>query len=319
MYQSNALEVRAALCETNPALRSGVQAALYAKGMRDLMVCKDGPALADALAKEIVDLVVCDVDLPGMDFGAWIQRIRQNALGRNPFAVIIATLGDPSLPAVRRAVSAGVDRVLRKPVSMDILAEHVDALSHFRKPFVATDGYVGPSRRASPRAEDEDEPLVEVPNTLRSRMIGRCGPAELQRLIDDGVGRVQEMKAQNTPLAVSRSIGRVLAFYEGKGTLDAVRCDLDRMVALSHDVVRRHRGGELDHLADLASSLVGLVMRISDDPIRPHRLHLNLLRKLGEVFRRAARSKVQSYAVMHEIAETVGRAVDVPPSGGVLH
>ena len=144
-------KVRTVLCETNPALRSGLQAALYGRGLRDVIICKDGPGLVKTLEDEVIDLIVCDVDLPGFDFCQMAQSVRQRDCGRNPFAMIISTLSDASVGEVRKVINAGVDRVVRKPMSMTVLTGHVDALTQSRRPFVATERYVGPSRRAQVR------------------------------------------------------------------------------------------------------------------------------------------------------------------------
>lgn len=310
MSQTYKSDVRAVLCETNPALRAGIQAALFGKGIREVVVCKDAEALMGALSDEIVDLVVCDIDIPGMDFCDVAQRIRQNRLGRNPFALIIATVSDSSLPRVRRVINAGVDRVVRKPMPMHVVIDHVSALTQLRKPFVATDSYVGPSRRATPRAEDGDDHLMPVPNTMHVKATHRVEVDWLEGMIKDGVARVQAMKARNIPMALTRAIGRVNAYYQGRGTLEGVRTDLDRMVALGQDLIRRNRNTASNHLAELGSSLISLVMRISADLEAPQKVHLVLLHKLGEVLDQAARIKEDSNEVVHEIAETVGRAVD---------
>ncbi len=41
----------------------------------------------------MIDLIVLDHILPGIDFVGLVQRIRRNMLGRNPFVTVIATLG----------------------------------------------------------------------------------------------------------------------------------------------------------------------------------------------------------------------------------
>ncbi len=286
-YQLQA-DVRTVLTETNPVVRSGIQAALFSKGIREVVSCKDAQTLLDALKSEIVDLLLVDVDLPGVDICQLVQQVRQNNLGRNPFVLIIATVSDTSLGHIRKVINSGVDRVLRKPMPMSMVLEQVAQLSDARRPFVATDAYVGPSRRSNPRVDDSDDNLMQAPNTMRSKLADKVSEMQVERMIRNGVVRVGEMKVRSTPLAISRAIRRVLAFYEGQGTVERVRTDLDRMVALSQDLVSRYRGTSFDHLAELAASLVSLVMRISADPVAPNKVHLNLLAKLGEVLRQAA-------------------------------
>src|SRR5271156_2165999 len=111
-------DVRIALCETHPALRSGFQTALYRRGLRNIEVCKDSGALIGLLQAEIVDLVICATDLPGLDFYDLIQQIRHGAIGRNPFALGLAPMGEATLDGIRHIMNAGVDRVAFNPMSM---------------------------------------------------------------------------------------------------------------------------------------------------------------------------------------------------------
>lgn len=299
-------EVRTVLVEMNPVVRTGIQAALHGAGIRHVDMCKDVEGLSAALAEDIVDLVVCDAELPGADICRIVQQIRQYTLGRNPFVLIIATVGECSAEALRRLVNAGVDGILQKPMPMNRVTDQLAQLVAERRPFVATDSYVGPNRRTNPRPDDSGDTLIKVPNTLRSKLVDKATRHQLQEQISHGLGRVNEMKAQSTALTITRAVARVLAFYEGRGTLDGVRCDLDRMVGLSQDLVRQHRGTASDHLAELATSLVSLVMRISQDLEAPSKVHLQLLAKLGDVLRQVARIEDESGQVVHAIAETVG-------------
>jgi CheY-like chemotaxis protein len=299
-------DVRAVLCETNPALRSGMQAALFGKGLRDVVVCKDADNLAATLRDELIDLVVCDVNLPGLDFCHMAQQLRQKALGRNPFALVIATLSNASVKEVRRMINAGVDRVLRKPVPMNVIMDHIDALIEARKPFVATEGYVGPTRRSTPRSDDSWEELVPVPNTLRSKIVERADDIRLQTMVDEGWVKLEEMKAFSSTASINRLINRVLAHYDGGGDLDSLRTDLNRLVAVSRNLMRRSRG-RADHIAGLASSLISVTAQIAQALDSPPPVHLALLAKLGEVIRRTISAKQESIGVIQQIADTIER------------
>ncbi len=299
-------DVRAVLCETNPALRSGLQAALFGKGLRELVICKDADVLAATLCEDLIDLVVCDVELPGLDFCDMAQRLRQNAFGRNPFTLLIATLSDASVGEVRRMINAGVDRVLRKPVPMNVIMDHIDALVDSRKPFVATEGYVGPTRRAAPRSDESWEELVAVPNTFRSRIVERTDDDHLRLLVEEGWAKLEEMKALSSTASINRLIDRILAHYDANDGMGSLRTDLNRLVAVSRNLMRRSRGSA-DHIAGLASCLISVTTQIAQNPQSPQRVHLQLLAKLGEVIKRTIRAKHDSVEVIQQIAETIER------------
>lgn len=311
MNQHAYKDVRVVLCETNPALRSGLQGVLHGKGFRDLTICRDGNSLVAALDEEVIDLVVCDADLPGLDFCVMAQQLRQKTFGRNPFTLIISVVSDASVGEVRRMVNAGVDRILRKPTPMFALGEHVDALMVSRKPFVATEHYIGPTRRNNRRSSEDAEDLILVPNTLRSKVIDRTGPARLQALINEGWARLVDLKARTSSAGINQVIHRILAYYRGEGSYDSLLADLDRLAILGEDMRVRNRGSA-DHIADLASSVISVSMRIAEQPNEPQNIHLQLLAKLGEVMRRSLKVKTQSADVVQQIAETVGRFSAAP-------
>jgi len=305
--QRNAFgDVRAVLCETNPALRSGLQAALYGKGLRDLIICKDGGSLVSTIEAEMVDLVVCDIELPGVDFCRMTQQIRQRDCGRNPFALIISTLSDASVAEVRRVINAGVDRVVRKPMSMTVLTSHIDDLTHGRRPFVATERYVGPSRRAHVRADDGKGDLVRVPNTLRSKLVDKADDQRVQTMIDHGWSNLQRQKVHSSSAGIVRTIKRVLSYSQGGSSPEGLRTDLDRLVAMSDDLLRSNRG-TADHLADLAASLKSLALRMAASSSPEQRVHLELLANMGEVVRLSADGNDRSAEIIQQIAETVSR------------
>jgi DNA-binding response OmpR family regulator len=300
-------DVCAVLCETNPSLRSGLQAALSAKGLRDVITCKDAKSLSDTLQEETVDLIVCDMDLPGLDFCEMAQCIRHKNCGRNPFVLIISTLSDASVTEVRRVINAGVDRVVRKPMSMNSIVGHVDALAQSRKPFVATEKYVGPTRRVATRPDESKNDLINVPNTLHSKVFEMADATRVQRMIDGGWVRVEDQKAYSLAAGIVRTINHVLAYYDkGEGTIDGLRRDLASLVVLSEELVFRHKGNA-DHIAEIASSLKGVAMRLAGESKERQKVHLQLLAKLGEVVRRSTKAKSQSIQVVRQIAKTVGQ------------
>lgn len=300
------------LCETNPALRAGLQAALFGKGLRELLICRDVVDLTAVLHETFVDLVICDVNLPGLDFCDMAQRIRRKTVGRNPFTLLIATLNDASVSEVRRMVNAGADRVLRKPVPMNVMLDNIDALLRQRRPFVATDNYVGPTRRALPRPEDSRDELLTVPNTMRARVFDKTDTGRLLLLVEESWRKLEQLKSVTSSASIIRLIGRVLAHYDGAMDIRSLRTDLNRLVAVSRSLMRRNRG-RADHVAGLASSLISVTAQIAQAPLSPQKTHLRLLAQLGEVIKRITSARHDSVDVIQQIALTVEQYSGPPP------
>ncbi len=75
--------------------------ALFREGVREIIICKDALHLRTALNQEIIDLLICDVTLPGLNLPQLMQDVRQRRIGRNPFMAVMAMLPEASLEDVR--------------------------------------------------------------------------------------------------------------------------------------------------------------------------------------------------------------------------
>jgi len=299
--------VRAALVESSATLRGEMRSALVEKGIREPIVCKSMDKFIDIAGQEVLDLVVCDSGAFGAEFSAAMQRIRQNALGGNPFVVVIATLQDASLSQVQMALNGGVDDLLRRPAPAKRIIDRIDYLVKDRKPFVTTRGYVGPTRRSFSRANDDAE-LLEVPNTLRSKVVDKVSDAKLKKAIRSAVAGLKEKMAQHPLSGIDRLIQRALAWQGGGG--EELRRDFVYLNALALDMSSHYRGGPYDHIADLAMALANLAKKIADQaPAGLRQLDLDLLRNLGSVIRSSIAAEEESNAVVHEIAVTVEKFI----------
>jgi DNA-binding response OmpR family regulator len=311
-------DVRVALCETHPALRSGFQTALYRRGMRDMEVCKDSASLLTLLNSQIVDLVVCATDLPGLDFCDMMQQIRHGTIGRNPFTLVLATVGEATIDDIRRVVNAGVDRVVRKPMSMGDMVACVNALAASRKPFTATESYVGPSRRATGRGERDVNEVMEVPNTLCAKLGGDVQEGHLVTLIDKGMVSLARLRAHNSCVAISRSVQRIAQHFQRNGQ-GRITNELQRLMSLSEAIDRRYRGTANAHLSEVAVSLGLLVEVLTSLPPESSRnlaVTVELLQKLGEVIRLVDENNPQVIHTVQSIAQTVRSFANGMVGGG---
>jgi DNA-binding response OmpR family regulator len=297
--------VRAAVVDTSAQLRSEMRAALYDKGIPEPIVCKGMDPFLEVAGQEMLDLVVCDAGAFGTDFSAAMQRIRQNAMGGNPFVVVIATLQEASLGTVQGALNGGVDDILRRPAPSKKVIDRIDLLMKDRKPFVTTRGYVGPTRRSFVRQDDTSE-FIEVPNTLRAKVVDKIPDAKLQRAIERAVVEVSKKVTEHPLAGIDRLIQRTLAWHGGNE--DELSRDLAHLIALSMEMSEHYRGTELNHIADLAVALSNLVKRIAEQgPAALRAIDLQLLRSLGAVIRNAIAAEDESGDAVHEIATMVQR------------
>lgn len=300
--------VRAALVEGNGMYRGEMRSALIDKGIREPITCKNIDAFLEVASNEVLDLIVCDSAVFGGEFAAAMQRLRKNDLGGNPFAVVIATVQDASLGQVRDVLNGGVDDLLRRPAPAKKIVDRIDYLVKDRKPFVATRGYVGPTRSGLTQSGADAGELVEVPNTLRSKVVEKKTDAQLRKAITAAAVGLMEKMAEHPLAGIDRLIQRALTWRDGSG--DDLRRDFNRLTALSLEMSSHYRGTSYDHIADLAVALAGLAKRIAgQDPPGMGRVDADLLANLGAAIRGFIASENESGEVVREIAVTVKRFV----------
>ncbi len=288
MAKSDFFEVRAALVDENQAQRGDLRAALAAKGISNPIVCRDADAFLDVVANETLDVIVCDSNTMGDGFAGTVQRIRRNDMGGNPFAVVIATVHDASMDGVRTAMDSGVDHLLLKPTPVTRIMDRIDHLIWERQPFVVTKGYVGPTRRSRKRANDDRDIVLNIPNTLRGKVVDKMGNERVRRLIDQGVAHLEEKMEPHPLLGIDRLVQRTISYSQSGFGAEGLQRDFAFLKDIGDELSQRYRGTAFAHIAELAVALANLAGRIaSKSPNELRAVDLAPLSNLGEVIRRA--------------------------------
>jgi PAS domain S-box-containing protein len=125
-------DVRVLIVEDNPLNRMVVSRFLQAAGARTEMVA-DGSAALEILESESFDIVLMDLQMPGMDGFTTVELIRRD-YGIGPDVLPIIALTASSLEEDRtRALQAGMNGLLRKPFGPDVLIREVVRYTRTRK------------------------------------------------------------------------------------------------------------------------------------------------------------------------------------------
>ena len=82
-------------------------------------------AIDRASHPELVDLIVMDLELPGITGGEIIRQLK-NDPSTNHIPVIVTTSSDRGSLLVRQAIEAGADKILYKPTPMAVLMAEVN-------------------------------------------------------------------------------------------------------------------------------------------------------------------------------------------------
>ncbi len=117
--------MRVLVIEDDPVIGANVCDYLQTTGM-DTRYAPDGIVGMELAQRERPDVVVLDLNLPGIDGVDWCRRLREGPLGTTP--VLMLTARD-SIDSKRAGFAAGADDYLVKPFLLDELAMRLHALS----------------------------------------------------------------------------------------------------------------------------------------------------------------------------------------------
>jgi len=93
------------------------------------------------------DLLICDAVLPDMHAGDLIKWIRRQPALNVKYMPIVVLTGYTQFSNVVVLRDAGANIVVRKPVSPNVLFDHIAWSARTDRPFIETDTYIGPDRR----------------------------------------------------------------------------------------------------------------------------------------------------------------------------
>jgi CheY-like chemotaxis protein len=114
--------IRVLVVDDDPLARSAEVALLVHLGC-EIEACVDGRSALDRLVGDLPDLVVLDVDMPGIDGFEVLTWLRQ----RHPELPVLLVTGLGGAEVAERALALGAKRVLRKPLGLAELRRAVQA------------------------------------------------------------------------------------------------------------------------------------------------------------------------------------------------
>ena len=125
---------RVLVVEDNATIVSVVKYFLELEGF-EVLVAADGLAGLDMAIRECPDVIVSDVNMPGMDGLEMVKALRQNPRTTN--ARVLMLTSETSVESETEGLAAGADDYLIKPVEPRRLAARVKALLSRSRPTAA--------------------------------------------------------------------------------------------------------------------------------------------------------------------------------------
>lgn len=305
-------DVRLVLAESDSVFAGNIMDAMSTRGVRDPTICRSAEALQTAIANATIDLMLCDVDLPGLDFCAMAQDIRHGRLGKNPFAILIATARPSTSVDLSRVMKSGIDYIVLKPMTADQVVRRLDGFTRGRKPFVVTENFIGPNRRALRRDDGSDDDLTAVPNTLRVKVVFNHRLSLLNQVMHIGHSRLTRKKTETRLKAVTRLSRRLVELHKQASLSGPAvasgewRRTLALLVEKTDEITSEHKGDTAtDHIAEIGVRIGQLARRWTDAPERPPVVEVVLISQLADALNGAYAQDDDVPDIAREIAAVV--------------
>ncbi|HTQ14609.1 MAG TPA: response regulator [Rhizomicrobium sp.] len=116
-------------------------------GVETPAIYDSGRAAKAHLTHNMADLCILEAtfpDMSGADLIRWIRRQEKSPIRFVPIIVLTSYTQHRQVTAAR---DAGANVVLRKPVSPQVLFDHIAWVAKVPRPFIEAGAYVGPDRR----------------------------------------------------------------------------------------------------------------------------------------------------------------------------
>jgi CheY-like chemotaxis protein len=193
------------VCDPVASNRAATRSALYSLGCRHIEISGTLSGFLEALENRPPDLALCEAQVGEADLCRAILELRHSERCYNPFAIIIVTAWTPSASFATDILRAGADGLLLRPFSAAVLDQRIRAHVTHQKPFIVTEGYIGPERRTVGRTTGA---LTLPPlNSLRMKIEGRADPDQAIRRFNTELraarAKLAHAKQRRTSLSLS--------------------------------------------------------------------------------------------------------------------
>lgn len=284
-------DVEIYLGEPNEQIRESLRAMMRGEGLRRTRTFARVDDLVSALNDAPPDLLIAADDIdPGL-FNI-IRDIRHFKLSRNPFMLITLMVRPDNEDSIRKAIMAGADDVIIKPVAPGKMLDRVAQMTIKRLPFIVTTDYVGPERRRQTERPSKIK-LLTVVNTMKNKIDGkRLSAADLGRAVEDCMNEVMAARLDSHGLKLGWVCNLILKSYEEQRIDKELEERILILVSVLEDASRTARAIGEPELADICTQMARQVEEMAECYQNPTTEQLGTIRKLTKAFELAKTAKL---------------------------
>jgi len=274
--------------EKNYATRQQLRDLFVAQGLKQIVSHSTISSLRDVIAELPPDLLVIADDFDPGIFDL-VRAIRFQKLGDNPFMLISMLINPARREGLEMAIEAGVDDIIIKPVTAERVQERLRLVTYHRRPFIATDGYVGPERKT----EDEHSRHKRIPvvNTLFEKVQGReMDKFALRAAVEGSLQKVLQAQLDSQSFRLGEVCERLVQAYDMRTINEGTQSDLLMLADVLKDAAGVATRLKDTQLAELCLSLADNVHQIADHYEDPSSKEIDLIRKVTMAFKMAMKA-----------------------------
>lgn len=271
--------------EKNYYERQQLRELFLAQGLKQIVCHATLEALREMMIENPPDLLVVAADFdPGIfDF---VREIRTQRVGENPFMLISMMVAPTQGQALNRAIEAGVDDIIIKPISAERVQERLRLVTFHRRPFIAVDGYVGPERKSEARPHSVRR--IPVVNTLLEKVNGReMDKLALKAAIEGSLQKVLQAQLDSQSFRLGEVCERLVIAYDTGAITEDVQNDLLMLGDVLKDAAALAERLKDIQLSSLCVSLAQNVNAIAEHYEYPTSSEIDLIRKITQAFKMA--------------------------------
>lgn len=283
--KDNLRKVTVYIGEKNYYERNQLRDMFKAQGLAQIVCHSSLAGLKELMFQVAPDLLVIGDDFDA-DIFELVREIRGQKLSDNPF-MLITMLINPARPeSLDRAIRAGVDDIIVKPLSPERVQERLKLVTFHRQPFIVTDTYMGPQRKNM--ALTGRVRRIPVLNTVLEKVNGReFDRHALREAVDGSLQAVLQAKLDRQSFRLGEVCERLVRAYDSNTITDEVQNDLIALADVlteASDVAVRLRDQQLGSLCVQLSDSVREIADRYDDPTKSD---VELIRKVTTAFKMA--------------------------------
>ena len=289
-------DVEIYLGEPNEQVREGMRGIMRDYGLRKTRTFARIDDLLNAVKEVPPDVLIVADDMDPKLFDA-VRDIRHYRIGRNPFLMITMMVKAENDAAVKRAMLAGADDVMIKPVAPGKMLDRLEHITLHRLPFIVTNDYLGPERRKAGDVRPSNIRQLIVVNTLKAKVEGkRMTMAELGRAVESNMNDVMAARLDSHGLKLGWVCGLILKAYQEKRIDKELHERLLILVSVLEDAGRTAMAlGEPD-LSQICTQMARQVEEMAEEYENPTSLQLGTIEKLTKAFELAKKAKAPAPA-----------------------